>query len=130
MGMDIKDRVDLPGLINSHLDQIDRSREELGKFKEMLQSIFDSDSTFQAHVAAVKEAQKVKSATKNQILKLPHAADLTAKIVDAKAHIKDLQDTLSSYLSDYAKTGATTLETTDGQVRQIVFTAKLVKVGK
>ena len=124
------DPVDLTGLINSHLNQIENMRTQLSKYREMLDSIFANDSTYQAHDAAVKEASRVRSATKKQILSQSQAADLQSKINDTRSHIKELNADLSDYLQDYARTtGLTSIETETGEVRQIVYTAKLVKIG-
>ncbi len=122
--------LDLSGLINSHLAQIDSQKEQLGKLRDMLQGVYDSDPTYQTHNAAVKEATKVRSQTKKQIQKQPSVQDLIAKIGDSKAHIKDLTDTLSGYLDQYAKSGQTSIETPGGKVKQIIFVPKLVSVGK
>src|SRR3989344_356432 len=122
--------LDLSGLINSHLAQIDSQKEQLGKLRDMLQGVYDSDPTYQTHNAAVKEATKVRSQTKKQIQKQPSVQDLIAKIGDSKAHIKDLTDTLSGYLDQYAKSGQTSIETPGGKVKQIIFVPKLVSVAK
>jgi cell division septum initiation protein DivIVA len=122
--------IDLTGLINSDVAQIEHLKVEMGKYKEMLDSIFASDSTYQAHDTAVKEAVKVRSGTKRQILNQSQAADLQEKINENRTHIKELNNDLSDYLQEYAKsTGLTSIETEDGQVRQIVYSARLVKIG-
>ena len=122
--------VDLTGLINSHINQIDNMRLQAAKFKEMLDSIFANDSTYQAHDTAAKEAAKIRAATKKQILRQSQAADLQQKILDARSHMKELNTALSDYLQEYARTtGLTSIETETGEVRQIVYTAKLVKIG-
>lgn len=118
------------GMINSLVDQIALRKNQLAKFREMFDDFFLNDSTYQEHNRLVKEAVKVRSATKKQILKQPQVADLDNQIKELRSQIKELDTDLSSYLADYAKsTGATTIETTDGVVRQIVYTAKLIKVG-
>ncbi len=122
--------VDLTGLINSHLTTIENLKIELNKLKEMLDDIFTNDSTYQEHDKAVREASKVRANTKKQILKMPQAADLSGKIQDLRGHVKDLNEELSGYLQDYAReSGTTSFETPDGTVRQIIYTAKLVKIG-
>lgn len=119
--------IDLSGLINNHILQIDRLKAEVGEIKEMLDAIFANDPTYQTHDAAVKEAVKVRGQTKKQIFKLPQALDLANRIADKKAHLKELAADLSGYLQDYSRTtGATTFETEDGQLRKIVYVAKLV----
>lgn len=118
--------LDLSGLINNYLSQIERQKEQLSKFRDMLQAIYDSDTTYQVHDLAVKEASKIRNQTKKTIQRQPEAADLTAKIMDIKNHLSELNKDLSGYLDEYAKTGQTSVETPDGKVRQIVFVAKLV----
>jgi hypothetical protein len=123
--------LDLTGLINSHIHQIDDLKIKAGKLKEMLDGIFTNDATYQEHDKAVKEAAKIRNATKKQILKLPQAADLSNQIASIRSLIKEHNDELSGYLQDYAKeTGTTSFETDDGTVRQIVYIARLVKIGK
>ncbi len=120
----------LVGMINSLVDQIALRKNQLAKLKEMLDDFFLNDPTYQTHDQAVKEAVKIRTGTKKQILKQPQAADLDNQVKDLRSQVKELDTDLSSYLADYAKSsGATTIETTDGVVRQIVYTAKLIKVG-
>jgi Skp family chaperone for outer membrane proteins len=120
--------VELGNMINTHVTQIDSITKELQKFKEMLDDVFKNDSTYQSHDQAVKEAVKVRSQTKKQIQKQPQVSDLMNRTNDLKAHVKELNTALSDYLQAYAQaTGSTSFETEDGQVREIVYTAKLVK---
>ena|SRR3989344_4676886 len=120
--------LDLTSIITNQVAQIELRKTQASKFREMLQSIFDNDPTYQTHDATVKEASKVRSATKKQILRLPQAADLAQKIADLRTEIRDINKSLSEYLADYQKdTGLMSIETEDGVVRQIVYTARLVK---
>ncbi len=120
--------IDLVGLINSHVSHLDELKKQSKKLKDMLDSLYQNDSTYQMHDAAVKEAVKVRNATKKQIQKLPQAADLVNRINDLKDQMKEYSDNLSDYLKQYAATtGSTTIESSDGEVRQIVYIAKLVK---
>jgi hypothetical protein len=123
--------IDLTGMINSHLDLVEQLKTEAGKFREMLDDIFVSDPVYQEHDKAVKEASKVKAATRKQILKQPQALDLANKIQELRGQIKERNEELSGYLQDYARTtGTTSFEASDGTVRQIVYTARLVKIGQ
>ena len=120
--------VNMESLVKSHISQIDKLNEELKKLKEMLDDILANDSTYQEHLENAKEAAKVKTATKNQILKRPQAADLNEKIKSLKSQIKENQSSLSDYLQEYARlSGVNEIEGDDGEVREIVYTAKLVK---
>ncbi|OGD08251.1 hypothetical protein A2397_05550 [Candidatus Amesbacteria bacterium RIFOXYB1_FULL_44_23] len=123
--------IDLTGMINSTMSQVEKLKIEAGKLKEMLDDIFQNDPTYQAHDKAVKEASKIRGNTKKQILKMPQAADLSNKILELRAQIKERNQELSDYLQDYARTtGTNSFETEDGTVRQIIYTARLVKVGQ
>ncbi len=124
----VQANLDLVGMINNYVAQMDGINTEVHKYRDMLNSMFESDATYQTHDLAVKEAQKVRNATKKQIMKLPQAADLASRIQDLKKQTKELGTSLSDYLKDYEKTtGSRHIEGLDGQIREIVYTAKLVK---
>ena len=100
----------------------------MGELREMLDSVFQNEPTYQAHDAAVKEASKVRGNTKKQLQKQPQVQDLINRIQDHKSHMKELKTALSDYLQEYASTTSSrTFETTDGQLREIVYDARLVK---
>lgn len=127
----VSEVLDLTGLINTHISQVERLKVEAGKLKEMLDDIFISDPVYSEHDKAVKEAVKVRGATKKQIMKQPQALDLSVKIQSLRSQIKEHNEELSGYLQDYARTtGTTSFEAPDGTVRQIVYTARLVKIGQ
>lgn len=119
--------LDLTGLINSHLDQISSLKDQITKFRDMIRAVLESDTTYQTHEAAVKEAAKIRNQTKKQIMKQPQVADIVSRMQTARTDIKELSQTLSGLLQDYARsTGTTSFETSDGQVREIVYSAKLI----
>lgn len=120
--------LNMEGLIKGHISTIDSLTEEGKKLKDMLDDIFANDPTFQEHDKLAKEAAKVKQNTRQQILKQPQAADLNKKIKDLKADIKENKASLSDYLQEYARmSGVNEIEGDDGEVREIVYTAKLIK---
>ena len=120
--------LNLDDMIKSHLSSIDRMSDELKKQNDMLNAIFENDPTYQEHTKAAKEAARVKSATKQQILKQPQAADLNLKVKNMRSEMKQLQEALSDYLKEYQRlSGANEIEGDDGEVREIVYTAKLIK---
>ncbi len=120
--------ISMEGMIKNHISAIDKLQEEYKKLKEMLDDIFASDATYQQHLEQAKEAIKIKNATKQQILKQPQAADLDSKIKSLRSQIKENQASLSDYLGEYQRlSGVNEIEGEDGQVREIVYTAKLVK---
>ena len=102
--------------------------EELKKLKEMLSDMFSNDSTYQEHDKAVKEATKIRTKTKLELLKQPAAGQLNNKIKELSSDLKDLQNALSDYLREYQRlSGSNEIEGDDGEVREIVYVARLVK---
>lgn len=123
------DLVAVTSLIQSYIAQIDRSSKELSANKQMLMDAFLNDPTYREHERSVKEAVKVRSGTKMQILKQPTLAELAEKIKDIAATVKDAKHSLSDYLQEFARmTGAREIEDSEGELREIVYTAKLIKV--
>lgn len=119
----------LEELIHAKLSSIEETQKQMNQFKEMLDSIFENEPTYQQHSKEAKEAIKVKTATKKEILKRPDVAQVTAKFNDAKTGFRDLKEDLSSLLQEYAQTtGRTQFELPDGSVNEIVYNARLVKL--
>ncbi len=118
----------MESLIKGHIATIDKLSEESRKIKEMLDDIFANDPTYQEHDKVAKEAAKVKQGTKQQILKQPQAADLDKKYKELRGELKENQGSLSDYLQEYARmSGVNEIEGDDGEVREIVYNAKLIK---
>ena len=120
--------LNMEGLIKNHITTIDKLSEELKKVKEMLDDIFSNDKTYQEHLEKAKEASKIKQVTRQQILRQPQAGELDKKVKEMKAQIKENQQSLSDYLQEYARmSGVSEIEGDDGEVREIVYSAKLRK---
>jgi len=120
--------VNMEGLIKGHITAIDKISEELRKHKEMLDDIFANDPTYQEHDKIAKEAVKVKQGTKAQILRQPQAGELDKKVKELKADLKENRSSLSDYLQEYARlSGVNEIEGDDGEVREIVYDARLIK---
>lgn len=120
--------INMESLIKGHVSTIDKLTVEAKKLKEMLDDIFNNDPTYQEHDKASKEATRVKQNTKAQILKQPQAADLNKKVKDLKGELKENQASLSDYLQEYARmSGVNEIEGDDGEMREIVYSAKLIK---
>lgn len=118
-------------MIKTHISQIDNLAEEVSKHKEMVDDIFTNNETFQEHDKIAKEAAKIRSKTKQEILKRPDATNLSNKLKTLKSEKLELQEGLSDYLREYQRlSGSNEIEGEDGQVREIVYTAKLVKKSK
>lgn len=115
-------------MIKTHMAQIDTLKEDITKRKDMLDDIFVNDETFQEHDKVAKEAAKIKANTKKEILKRSDAADLSNQLKSLKSEQKELKEGLSDYLREYQRlSGSNEIEGEDGEIRQIVYTAKLIK---
>lgn len=123
----LKTITSLTGLINGHIAGLDRERENLGKVSEMLNDILANDPAFKEATEKAKEVAKEKGKAKANILQQPTAHDLAFKIKDSRIEIKQLALELSGFLTEYQKlTGSNEFEGEDGEIRKIVYTAKLV----
>ncbi len=121
----------LESLIKSHIASIDRNKIELKKQKEMLEDSYNNDPVYQEHAKAAKEAAKVKSQTRLQITKQSANVQLNNKIRSLSSEVKEKQSALSDYLLEYQRmTGVNEIEGEDGEVREIVNVAKLIKKHK
>ncbi len=115
-------------MIKTHLTQIDSLQEEITKHKEMMTDVFTNNETFQEHDKQAKEAVRVRTNTKQEIMKKPDVADIASKLKDLKSEQSELQTGLSDYLREYQRlSGSNEIEGSDGEVREIIFVAKLVR---
>ncbi len=123
--------IDLEQLIRTHITDIDHRKAELKKQREMLESTLVNDETYRLHNEEAKKAAKQKGQTKLQILKQPGNNQLSEKVKDLASEIKELDGALSDYLREYQRmSGSNEIEGEDGEVREIVYVAKLVKKSK
>ena len=120
--------LDMEQLIKTNVGNIDRGKAELKKLREMLSSALENDETYRLHNEEAKKAAKQKSATKTQIMQQSQNKQLAEKVKDIAAQIKEADGALSDYLREYGRmSGANEIETDDGQIREIVYIAKLIK---
>ncbi len=120
--------VKIEEMIKTHIAQIDKLTEDISKHKGIVDDIFTNNETYQAHDKTAKEAAQIKSKTKSEIMKIPAVADMANKLKTLKSEKVELQDGLSDYLREYQRlSGSNEIEGEDGQVRQIVYKASLVK---
>ena len=119
---------DVQNAINSNLKKVNNLKEDMKPHKEMLDSIFTNDEDYVKKSNEAKKASKDKSEAKKRILSQPQAAELDQKINDIKLEMKDAQEALSYYLREYQRlTGSNEFESEDGELREIVFVAKLIR---
>jgi len=119
----------IENLIKTHISHIETVKTELGKQVEMMNDIQNNDPEFKAAADQGKEINKKRAEAKQNILKSPSNASLNQKIKDMRQELKDLKGALSNYLQQYQKIADTDqIESEDGEVRQIVYSARLVKL--
>lgn len=118
----------LENLIKNHIGSIDKLKDEVKKNKQMLEDGFVSDAVYQEHAKLAKEAAKQKAATRSKFLLQPQNIVLSNKIKSMTTELKDKQFSLSDYLLEYQRmTGVNEIEGEDGEVREIVNSAKVIK---
>ena len=128
VGENVMSLLEIQDAINSRLKKLETLKEDMKPHKEMLGSIFANDEDYTDKNEIAKKASKNKSEAKHRILRQPQAAELNQKIEDIKNEGKELQESLSYYLREYQRlTGANEFESEDGELRQIVYIAKLVR---
>ncbi len=119
--------VNLESMIKASIAAIERSNIEAKKLKEMLDDILNNNPQYADAVEKTKEASKVKQKARADVLKQPQAKDLDDKIKNLRGEIKEAHGSLSDYLQEYQRmSGVNEIEVED-EVREIVYTAKLIK---
>lgn len=118
----------LESLIKENLSKVGKLQEEANQSKEMIDSVLSNDEVYKQHEEAAKQAQKVKTATKSEILKRPDVKHIAEKLKNIKLEIKEIKESMSSYLTEYQRlSGSNQIEDQTGNVMEIVYVAKLVK---
>jgi hypothetical protein len=124
----VKTQLSVEALIKTYIARIARVKEDLKPVKEMLNDLLNNNEEYILAAAEAKEASKKKSAVKKQVLSTPEGKMAQGKVDELKSELKEAQDALSSYLADFQKlTGLSEIEGEDGELRQIVYVAKLVR---
>lgn len=124
----VRTQLSVESLIKTLISRIARVKEELKPVKEMLSDLLNNNEKYQLADNEAKEASKKKSTVKKEILSTPEGKMASSKVDELKSELKEAQEALSSYLAEYQKlTGSSEIEGEDGELRKIVYVAKLVK---
>lgn len=124
----VQTQLSVESLIKTLITRIARVKEELKPANEMLNDLLNNNEAYQLAANEAKEVSKKKSAIKKEILSTPAGKMAQDKVNEFKSELKDAQEALSSYLGDYQKlTGSSEIEGEDGELRKIVYVAKLVR---
>jgi beta-xylosidase len=123
--------VNIESLINSHDSRLKTLTDEAKTYKEMINNLLENDNEY---VEAAKEAAKygkLKTIAKKRVMVSDGAKTTVEKLQDIQSQLKELKVALSDYLAQYVTlSGTNQIEGTDGVLRQIIYTAKLVKKGE
>ena len=120
--------VDMENLIKNHITGIDNLNTEAKKYKEMLDDILAGNEPYQELLKKANEATKDKNKQKQEVFKQPHAKELLEKVKELKSEAKEKQEALSDYLQEYQRiSGVDEIEGDDGELRKIVYSARLIK---
>ncbi len=118
----------LENMINGYLMDLDKLQKDLKEQSAMLKDVFENDAEYAAASEKAREVQKMKKEIKDKLTQDPSVALLDAKVNDLKTEVKDVRQALSDYLHQYyQESGLTQITGSDGEVREIVTTVKLVK---
>ena len=124
----VRTQLSVESLIKTLISRIARVKEDLKPVKEMLSDLLNNNEKYQLADNEAKEASKKKSTVKKEILSTPEGKMASSKVDELKSDLKEAQEALSTYLAEYQKlTGSSEIEGEDGELRKIVYVAKLVK---
>lgn len=120
--------LNLEEMIKNHITSIDKFREEQKKLREMFEDSFNNNPIYRENTEKAKEALKVKATTRQQIASQPSVISIQQKLKGLSQDVKERQAALSDYLLEYQRlTGANEIEDNEGQIREIINSAKLIK---
>lgn len=120
--------LNLEEMIKNHIVSLDKLREEQKKFRDMYEDAFLGNPTYRENAEKAKEALKVKATTRQQIASQPSVINTAQKLKGISQDIKERVAALSDYLLEYQRlTGANEIEDAEGQIREIINSAKLIR---
>lgn len=120
--------INIESLINSSTLRFDSLQKEFQDLKSQLDSVLDSDIEYQEASQEAKKQAKIKTLAKQKVMARTECAQLVDKIKDTQIQLKELKTAMSDYLAQFVMlSGTNQIEGTDGVLRQIIYTAKLVK---
>lgn len=118
----------LEEMIKNYIESLDKLGNDLKQHRQMFADAFINNPTYRELEEQAKEAAKKRNSTREQILAQPAMRELGQKIKDMSSDVREKKASLSDYLLEYQRmTGATEIEDKDGEARQIVNSAKLIK---
>ncbi len=121
-------QLSLEELIKNHIESTDKLKDEIKKAREMFEDSFNNSPIYREKSEELKKVSKNRNSVKQEITKQPSVATVAQKVKDLRFDLNEQMKTLSDLLQDYhEQTGATQIEARNGQIMEIVSTARLVK---
>ena len=120
--------INTESLINTANARLNDLTYESKEYKAMIDEILESDTEFQEIDKEAKKQAKLRAQARQKVLNTPGAKTNIDKLKETKTQLREVKIALSDYLAQYVKiSGSNQIEGPDGVVRQIIYTAKLVK---
>lgn len=120
--------IQLENIINGYLGDLERLQQELKEQSQMFRDALENDAEYAAVVGKAREISKEKKTIQDKLIQDPALALVDSKVKDIKGEVKETQQALSDYLQQYyEQSGLRQITGTDGEIRDIVTTVKLVK---
>jgi len=120
--------ISVESMINNTNSRLETLTKEIKEHKSMLNSILENSDEYQQLQEEVQKQSKLRNIAKQKVLTKPSASKAMEDIKDLQIQIKEAKTALSDYLAQFVNlSGTNQIEGPDGVLRQIVYTAKLVK---
>lgn len=117
----------LEEMIKNNIASLETLREELRKVREMFEDTFSNDPVYMEKAEEAKKAAKGKSEVRSRIMQQPSVKEMADKIKHLRSEMSERSGALSDYLQEYQRISGLTQVEVDGEVHQIVNSAKVVK---
>jgi predicted RNase H-like nuclease (RuvC/YqgF family) len=119
----------LEEMIKNTAESIERLTAESRELSSMIADGFQQDAAYNEIDQQVKELTKKRSEQKKVLMNQQGIRDMSLKVKDARATIKDKKQALSDYLLEYKRLvgDVNEIQANDGAIMEIIQSARLVK---
>lgn len=117
----------LEEMIKNNIASLETLREEMRKIREMFEDTFSNDPIYMEKAEEAKKAAKGKSEVRSRIMQQPSVKEMADKIKHIRSEVSERNGALSDYLQEYQRISGLTQLEVDGQIHQIINSAKVVK---
>ena len=118
----------LENLINGYILDLENHRKSLREQNNMLNDAFENDAEYADIQKKSQEVQNAKKIIRARIINEPAIALLDDKVSNLRSQVKEAQSALSAYLLQYyTESGLLQITDSDGEIKELVTSVKLVK---